>query len=79
MRPYADLPARDIAEAILAGNPLTRYGPTLPGLPASFVDIGSVETFRDEDVDYATRLLQAGVQCELHVWPRGSWPLVDNR
>jgi hypothetical protein len=29
----------------------------LPGLPASFVDIGSVETFRDEDVDYATRLL----------------------
>jgi acetyl esterase/lipase len=43
----------------------------LAGLPASFVDVGSVETFRDEDIDYAARLLQAGVQCELHVWPGG--------
>jgi acetyl esterase/lipase len=43
----------------------------LAGLPAAFVDVGSVETFRDEDIDYATRLLQAGVQCELHVWPGG--------
>ena len=33
--------------------------------------VGSVETFRDEDVDYAVRLWQAGVQCELHVWPGG--------
>ena len=51
---------RVIAEAIRAGNPRTRYGPTLPGLPASFVDIGSVETFRDEDVDYATRISPSG-------------------
>jgi len=43
----------------------------LAGLPASFVDVGSVETFRDEDIAYATRLLRAGVQCELHVWPGG--------
>jgi acetyl esterase/lipase len=43
----------------------------LTGLPTSFVDVGSVETFRDEDIDYAARLLQAGVQCELHVWPGG--------
>jgi acetyl esterase/lipase len=43
----------------------------LAGLPAAFVDVGSVETFRDEDIDYAARLLQAGVQCELHVWPGG--------
>ncbi|MEV5753670.1 alpha/beta hydrolase [Actinoallomurus sp. NPDC052308] len=43
----------------------------LVGLPTSFVDVGSVETFRDEAIDYATRLLQAGVQSELHVWPGG--------
>ncbi|GAA4612934.1 alpha/beta hydrolase [Actinoallomurus liliacearum] len=43
----------------------------LTGLPTSFVDVGSVETFRDEAIDYATRLLQAGVQSELHVWPGG--------
>ena len=43
----------------------------LAGLPTAFVDVGSVETFRDEAVDYAARLVQAGVQCELHLWPGG--------
>lgn len=43
----------------------------LTGLPPAFIDVGSVETFRDEDVDYAVRLWQAGVQAELHVWPGG--------
>jgi acetyl esterase/lipase len=43
----------------------------LSGLPPAFVDVGSAETFRDEDVAYATRLWQAGVQAELHVWPGG--------
>jgi acetyl esterase/lipase len=43
----------------------------LSGLPPTFIDVGSVETFRDEAVDYATRLWQAGGQAELHVWPGG--------
>ncbi|MET8560949.1 alpha/beta hydrolase [Streptomyces flaveolus] len=43
----------------------------LTGLPPAFVDVGSVETFRDEAVDYAARLVRAGVQCELHLWPGG--------
>ena len=43
----------------------------LSGLPPAFVDVGSAETFRDEDVSYATRLWQAGGQAELHVWPGG--------
>jgi acetyl esterase/lipase len=41
----------------------------LSGLPPAFVDAGAVETFRDEAVDYATRLWQAGGQAELHIWP----------
>ncbi|MBK1789210.1 alpha/beta hydrolase [Prauserella sp. ASG 168] len=41
----------------------------LSGLPPTFLDVGSAETFRDEVVDYATRLWQAGGQAELHVWP----------
>jgi acetyl esterase/lipase len=41
----------------------------LSGLPSAFIDCGSTETFRDEDVDYAARLWAAGVQAELHVWP----------
>jgi acetyl esterase/lipase len=41
----------------------------LTGLPPAFVSVGSADGFRDEDVDYALRLNQAGVPCELHVYP----------
>ncbi|MFV0434854.1 MAG: alpha/beta hydrolase [Leucobacter sp.] len=43
----------------------------LSGLPPAFIDCGSAEVFRDEDVAYATSLWHAGVQAELHVWPGG--------
>jgi len=43
----------------------------LSGLPATFIDVGSVEIFRDEAVSYATRLWQAGNAAELHVWAGG--------
>jgi len=39
----------------------------LTGLPPTCVVVGSIDGFRDEDVDYAQRLNQAGVACELHV------------
>ena len=41
----------------------------LSGLPPAFIDVGSAETFRDEDVAYASRIWQAGGSAELHVWP----------
>ena len=41
----------------------------LSGLPPAFIDVGSAEVFRDEDVAYASALWAAGVQAELHVWP----------
>lgn len=43
----------------------------LSGLPPAFIDCGSAEVFRDEDVAYASRLWEAGVQAELHVWAGG--------
>jgi acetyl esterase/lipase len=43
----------------------------LTGLPATFIDIGSVETFRDEAIDYAARLSQAAVPVDLHMWAGG--------
>jgi acetyl esterase/lipase len=43
----------------------------LSGLPPAFIDVGSAETFRDEDVEYASRIWQAGGSAELHVWPGG--------
>jgi acetyl esterase/lipase len=41
----------------------------LSGLPAAFIDVGTAETFRDEVIDYAARIAQAGGEVELHVWP----------
>jgi len=41
----------------------------LAGLPATFIDVGTVDLFRDEDIALATRLMQAGVPTELHVNP----------
>ncbi|MBB5077239.1 alpha/beta hydrolase [Nonomuraea endophytica] len=43
----------------------------LSGLPPTFIDVGSAETFRDEDVDYAVRVWRDGGRAELHVWPGG--------
>ncbi|MCK2025793.1 alpha/beta hydrolase [Microbacterium sp. SSW1-47] len=43
----------------------------LSGLPPAFIDCGSAEVFRDEDVAYATKLWEAGVHAELHVWAGG--------
>ena len=44
----------------------------LSGLPPAFIDVGECELFRDEDVEYASRLWAAGVSTELHVTP-GIW------
>ncbi|WP_369360550.1 alpha/beta hydrolase [Streptomyces sp. cg2] len=41
----------------------------LSGLPPAYIDVGSAEMFRDEDVAYANAIWQAGGQAELHVWP----------
>ena len=41
----------------------------LAGLPPTFIDVGTVDLFRDEDIEFATRLMQAGVPTELHVSP----------
>ncbi|WP_329145915.1 alpha/beta hydrolase [Streptomyces niveus] len=43
----------------------------LSGLPATYIDTGSAEVFRDEDTEYATRIWGAGGQAELHVWAGG--------
>ncbi|WP_327001671.1 alpha/beta hydrolase [Dactylosporangium sp. NBC_01737] len=43
----------------------------LTGLPTTYIDAGTAEVFRDEDVDYATRIWAAGGQAELHVWAGG--------
>ena len=41
----------------------------LSGLPPAYVDVAEVDVLRDEAIDYAARLMQAGVRTELHVYP----------
>jgi acetyl esterase/lipase len=41
------------------------------GLPPAYIDAGTAEVFRDEDVAYASAIWAAGGQAELHVWAGG--------
>ena len=40
----------------------------LRGLAPAFIGVGTLDVFRDENIDYARRLLAAGVPTELHVY-----------
>jgi acetyl esterase/lipase len=44
----------------------------LSGLPRAFIEVGAAEPFRDENVAYASKLWECGVDTELHVFP-GAW------
>jgi len=41
----------------------------LEGLPATFINVGSIDLFLEESIEYARRLMRAGVPTELHVYP----------
>ena len=58
-----------------AGSAKVPYGSVparvenLKGLPPAFIGVGSIDLFVDEDVDYARRLIDAGVPVRLNVVP----------
>ena len=41
----------------------------LAGLPDTYIDVGDLDIFRDEDIAYARRLSDAGVPTEFHLHP----------
>ncbi|MEA5360912.1 alpha/beta hydrolase [Amycolatopsis sp., V23-08] len=41
----------------------------LSGLPPTYLEVGQLDIFRDEDLDYARRLGAAGVDVEFHLHP----------
>jgi acetyl esterase/lipase len=43
----------------------------LEGLPAAYIAVGDIDLFAQEDIDYAWKLIDAGVPTELHVYPGG--------
>lgn len=43
----------------------------LTGLPRTYIDTGSTETFRDEALTFTGRLSEAGVSVDFHMWGGG--------
>jgi acetyl esterase/lipase len=41
----------------------------LEGLPPTFISVGALDLFLEEDLEYGRRLMRAGVPTELHVYP----------
>jgi acetyl esterase/lipase len=41
----------------------------LSNLPPAYIPVGALDLFVDENIEYAQRLIQAGVPTELHVYP----------
>jgi hypothetical protein len=41
----------------------------LKGLPLTFIDVGEVDLFRDEDIEFVQKLLKAAVSTEFHLYP----------
>jgi acetyl esterase/lipase len=41
----------------------------LSNLPPAYIPVGALDLFVDENIEYAQRLVQAGVPVELHVYP----------
>jgi acetyl esterase/lipase len=61
-------------EFYLGGVPADAYAAParaedLSGLPPTFIDVGELDLFRDEDVAFANRLLHAGIPTEFHLYP----------
>jgi acetyl esterase/lipase len=41
----------------------------LEGLPPTFINVGALDLFLEEDLEYARRLTRAGVPTEFHIYP----------
>lgn len=41
----------------------------LAGLPPTFINVGALDLFLEEDLEYARRLMREGIATELHVYP----------
>ncbi|WP_079127316.1 alpha/beta hydrolase [Streptomyces sp. TP-A0874] len=79
-RHFTDSPGHDrhtitkVWQYYLGSAPATQYAAParatdLSGLPPAYIATAEFDPLRDEAIDYALRLLQAGVSVELHQWP----------
>lgn len=71
--------------AYLAGaNPVAPANPaaieSVENLPSCWIGVGSLDLFLDEDINYARRLITAGVSTELKIYPAAvhGFPIVED-
>ena len=67
-----DVPSNDFAWRSFLGDADTELAvparrTDLRGLAPAWIGVGSLDLFLDEDLDYARRLRDAGVACEIHI------------
>ncbi len=55
----------------ISGHAVPARTDDLAGLPPAFLTVGNLDGLLDEDIDYARRLIQAGVPTDLHVFADG--------
>ncbi|KAK2728499.1 arylesterase monooxygenase [Colletotrichum kahawae] len=57
------------AEVSLYAAPGRARVEDLRGLPPTYIDVGGLDLFRDECIEYAAKLSKADVEVEFHMWP----------
>ena len=60
---------RDGGEAGVSPYAAASRATDLTNLPPAYIPVGALDLFVDENIEYAQRLIQAGVPTELHVYP----------
>ena len=55
----------------ISGHAVPARADDLTGLPPAFITVGNLDGLLDEDIEYARRLIRAGVPTDLHVFADG--------
>jgi acetyl esterase/lipase len=66
---WASLLGEEPGGAVVSPYAAAARATDLSGLPPTFIATGALDLFIDEDIDYARRLIRAGVQTEFHIYP----------
>lgn len=66
---WASLIGREPGGADVSAYAAAARAENLAGLPPAYIAIGALDLFLEENIEYARRLMRAGVPTELHVYP----------
>jgi acetyl esterase/lipase len=56
-------------DAVVSEYAVPARAKSLAGLPSTYIDVGGLDLFREENIKYASRLMEECVDVEFHLWP----------